>query len=456
MSLLLGIDVGSTLVKAVLFDRRGGVLAQASELVPVFRPHAGWVERDPEQVWRSVASVIRRCARRRAHQVSAIGVTGCGNGAVFLDGRLRPVRRGVLSSDTRAARLVARRASRVSHQPYPGQLPYLLRWLEAAEPARFRRLRHAVFWKDYVRARLTGLVSTDFTDAGAAGLLSLPSLRTAAGAPFLPPVRRSTDDAGAVVGESADCTGLLVGTPVYTGCIDCEAGAIGSGVSEPGEVSMIAGTWSINQCYARLLPRGRGHFLVNPSAMPGRWLVLEGSPSSAANFDWAVAALGERPRPAAAAREGASARRSGLIFLPRIAEGSAAFLGLEARHRRPDLLRAVMEGVVFAHRAHLERLRVGRVRRVVLTGGVAGSAAWCQMFADGLGCRVDVPEGTQMGALGAAIIAGVGAGAWRDIPSAQRAMVPKARTFRPSVRRHQALTRSYRQYRSHLTTLFPA
>jgi L-xylulokinase len=453
MSLLLGIDVGSTFVKAVLFDRKGAVVAQAAAPVPVVRPHAGWVERDAEQVWRAVCSVVRHCVRRRVRHVGAVGVTGCGNGAVFLDARLRPVRRGILSSDTRAARRVRTRAASPNHRPYPGQLPFLLRWLEAEEPARFRRLRHAVFWKDFVRARLTGRVATDVTDAGAAGLLSGPDLALRSADDVLPPVLRGTEQAGTVVGSAAEC-GLRAGTPVFAGCIDCEAGAIGSGVAGPGEVSMIAGTWSINQCYATRRPRERGHFLVNPATVPGRWLILEGSPSSAANFDWAIAALSARPHPAAAAAEGAGAGRSGLIFLPRVADGSAAFLGLEARHRRPDLLRAVMEGVVFAHRAHLERLRLKRVRRVVLAGGVSGSAAWCQMFADGLGCRVDVPAGAQMGALGAAIIAGVGSGVWRDIASAQRAMVPAAATFRPDPSRHRAMTRSYRQYRRHLATLF--
>mgnify|MGYP001549350758 CR=1 FL=1 len=451
---LLGIDVGSTVVKAAVFDRRGRVVAQAERAVPVARPRPGWVERDAEATWVAAAGVVRRVVRGRAKSVTAIGITGCGNGAVLLDRRRRPLRAGILSSDSRAARQLAAPDPGRGQVPYAGQLPWLVAWLRQAEPAVARRLAHAVFWKDFVRARLTDVVCTDFTDAGAAGLLAYPTRRWRRADPVLPPLRSSLDPAGTVTPAAAAVTGLRAGTPVFTGCIDCEATALGSGVHAPGEISMVAGTWSINQSYVVRPPRRPGHFLVNESVTPGRWLVLEGSPSSLANFDWARRTLGGLGA-AAATAVAARAPRSDLLFIPQVPTGRGAFVGLSPAHDRGALLRAVMEGIVFAHRAHVDRLlaSVGRLQRVTLAGGAARSRFWCQLFADGLGCPVDVPRGPQLGALGAAICAGVGAGLWPSVPAAQNALVPQKRIFTPDAARHAALSRDYERYQQQIQTL---
>jgi L-xylulokinase len=252
-------------------------------------------------------------------------------------------------------------------------------------------------------------------------------------------------------------TGLRAGTAVFVGCIDCEAEAIGGGVNRPGDVSVVAGTWSINQTYVAKPPRRRRHFLVNPAAQPGMWLVLEGSPCSAANFDWVVRTVGDGLTPTRAVIEAASAGRSGLLFIPHVPTGAGAFVRLSSAHQRGHLIRAVMEGVVFAHRAHLEKLQasIGRIKRVTLSGGAAASRFWCQLFADGLGCKVEVPRGDQLGALGAAICAGVGAGLWPDIPAAQKAMVPGKRVFSPNLNQHAALRRDYARYRRQIRLLVP-
>ena len=450
MSLLLGLDIGSTLIKAALFDARGRAIAVASRAVPVQRPQPGWVERDAGATWRAVAAVAKHCADGKARQISAIGITGCGNGAVFLDRRLQPLRSGILSSDTRAEAFMLAGARPAGQQPYAGQLPWLLRWLRAHEPATARRLAHTVFWKDFIRARLTGVVASDFTDAGAAGLLDYPSQRMLQGDSSLPPLQTSLAAAGEITRSAAALTGLVAGTPVFTGCIDCEAAAIGSGVHAVGHVSIVAGTWSINQAYADHPPRRNRHFLVNPSVEPGRWLIVEGSPNSAANFEWVLRLFGTDA--ATASRTASRSPATDLLFLPHVPAGRGAFVGLGPEHGRADLFRAVMEGVVFAHRDHVEKLAtsLGRIRRVTLCGGAARSPFWCQLFADGLGCPVDVPRGEQLGALGAALCAGVGAGRWSSLVSAQRALVPRVRAYSPDPKRHASLDRAYTRYRRSL------
>ncbi|MBL9208354.1 MAG: carbohydrate kinase [Opitutaceae bacterium] len=445
-ALLLGLDVGSTVVKAVLFDLRGRVIAAAEATVPVDRPYPGWVERDADATWHAAVAVIRRTVRGQAARIAAVGVTGCGNGAVLLDRRGRPLRAGILSSDTRATDFLQPFDGRRDQQAYAGQLPVLLAWVRAREPAVARRLAYAVFWKDFIRVRLTGVVASDFTDAGAAGLLDFPSQRMRRGDPAFPPLQASLATAGEITCPAAELTGLVAGTPVFTGCIDCEAAAIGSGVHAVGHVSIVAGTWSINQTYVDHPPRRGRHFLVNPSVEPGRWLVVEGSPNSAANFEWVLSLFGSD---ATTASRAASRRpATDLLFIPHVPAGRGAFVGLRPEHGSADLFRAVMEGVVFAHRDHVAKLAtsMGKVRRVTLCGGAARSPFWCQLFADGLGCPVDVPRGEQLGAWGAALCAGVGLGRWTSVVSAQRAMVPRLRTYSPDSHVRAVLDRAYKRY----------
>jgi len=443
---ILGLDIGSTLIKAVVFNRRGRVLAVASRSVPVRRPRRGWVERDAEATWLAAASAVREVAAGKS--MAAVGLTGCGNGAVFVDGKLNALRPGILSSDVRAVRWIQQRQA-AGQVAYAGQAGPLLRWFRAERPIEARQLAHVLLWKDFIRARLTGVVATEPTDAGAAGWL-VPGGRTLRrGDPALPPIRESLASAGQVTAVAERCTGLRAGTPVFMGCIDCEATALGTGVATADELSLVAGTWSISQRFVPRRPRRRDLFLVNPSAQPGRWLALEGSPSSSANLDWVVRLLGF-DGVAGALRCAQSAARSELLFVPRVPTGGGAFAELDAAHGRGHVVRAVVEGVAFAHRAHVEQLlsRAAAPRRVRLTGGMARSAFVSQTFADVLGCNVEVPEGIELGALGAALCAGVGLGLWTTLSEAQQATSRIAATFRPDPRRRAEFQRDYLRYRA--------
>jgi L-xylulokinase len=365
---------------------------------------------------------------------------------VFVDAHLKPLRQGILSSDQRAEAWV-RRDARRRQTAYAGQTGSLLRWFRAEEPAVARDLAHVLMWKDFVRAHLTGVVATEPTDAGAAGWLDPTSRSMRAQDPAIPPLRESLASAGEVTAAAERLTGIRAGTPVFMGCIDCEAAAIGSGITGDGELSLVAGTWSINQTFVDRMPRRRGHFLVNPSAQPGRWLVLEGSPTSAANLDWAVRVFGGGDT-ARALRLVERTPRTRALFVPRVPTGLGSWIGIDAGHGRGELLRAVIEGVVFGHRVHVEQLRGrGRApRRVRLAGGIARSSFGAQLFADVLGCAVEVPAGEEIGALGAALCAGVGAGVWPSLRVAQSEAVRVARTFRARADAHAALSRDFARF----------
>lgn len=420
------------MVKAAVFDRHGRPRAVAARPVRPSLSAPGRVERDPTTTWRAAATALREVVAEvgRADRISVVGITGCGNGAVWLDASGRPLGPGILASDTRAAEFTRRRE-------YPGQTAVLLRWVRAQEPGLARRVSRVAFWKDFVRLRLTGELHTEPTDLGAAGLA------TDTHEPMLPPRVASLGIAGHVTPTAARATGLRPGTPVVAGCIDCEAAAIGSGVSAPGELSLVAGTWSINQCFAatRPAPATRAAlFLANPSVLPGRWLLLEASPDSASHFDWLARATGGRADFAALAREAAAVGSEGPGFLPGLFGRGACFFGLRPAHARAALARGVMQGVCFAHRAHVEKLRAAgcRFRVVRLAGGAARSDFGCQLFADTLGLPVEVPAAGETGALGAALLAGVGVGVWPSVADAQRDTVRVARRFRPRENRDAA------------------
>lgn len=435
MAHLVGLDIGSTAIKAVRFDERGRVVVAASAVVSVSRPSERAVERDPEEVWSAATRVLRRVARRLPRTIRALGITGCGNGAIFLDGRCRPLRMGILSSDTRARDFLPDPPAQ-GQQAYPGQMAALLPWFRQQEPRASRRLRHVLFWKDYIRFRLTGEIATDQTDAGAGGLLRYPEGSLISADPVIPEVRSSLAIAGGVRAEVAALIGLPAKLPVFVGCIDCEAAALGSNLTSKGDVSVVAGTWSINQAWVDHPPVG-APFLINPSAIPGRWLVLEGSPTSAANFDWCTKALGLKSDFGRACNLARCAPAGGPLFVPRVLLGQGAFFGLNASQGRGAMLRAVMEGIVFGHRVHLRRLaeHIGSIQRVVLAGGAARSRFWCQLFADGLDVTVTVPRGGELGPRGAALCAGLGLGVWTDLSVAQKKFASKCDHFTPSPER---------------------
>jgi L-xylulokinase len=432
---LIGLDIGSTLVKAARFDRRGRLLAVSRRVVRIDRPAPGRVERDAEATWRAAAACLRGVAR--GARVAAVGITGCGNGAIFTDVAGALLLPGILSSDTRAAAWRPSSGRTATGAAYAGQTPGLIAWLKAEEPALARRAARVYSWKDYIRFRLTGESAADPTDVGAAGWAQ------AADEPWLAPVLPSLAVAGRVPAALAHATGLAADTPVVTGCIDCEAAAIGSGLGAAGDVSVVAGTWSINQLYRPLRATEADQvFLCNPCVRPGQWLWLEGSPTSAANFEWAMNTfLPGCPLTTAMARA-ARAPKEGPIFVPRVPLGTGAFFELGLPHGPADLVRAVMAGVAFSHRAHVERLQViageGKVR---LCGGAARSRFWSQLFADVLNRTVEIPAGEEVGALGAVLCAGVAVGWWPSLDVAQAEVVRVARRFEPKDNYDEAYVR---------------
>jgi L-xylulokinase len=478
---LLGVDAGGTVVKAVLFDLDGTALAEGHARCPLHHPGPGFVERDPEQVWQACVAAVATCLGRAEElghraRVAAIGVTGHGDGGYLVDAHGRPTRAAITASDGRAVAQATRLSTaEVLHRsgtyPFPGSPPPLMAWLAQHEPETLTATAAWLSCKDWLRLRLTGHLGTDYSDASGAfldirscaysdELLASYGLTRWRG--LLPPLSRSTDVVGRVSAAAAAQTRLRIGTPVVCGSHDCDAAAVGMGAVTPGTLSMIAGTFSINQVAsdtARVDPRWQTRVFLSP----GRYLAMGTSPASASNLDWFVRTRGPSG-PAAfetVNREVAEVPAgphdpAGPVFLPFLygaphgRDIGAGFLGVRGEHTRAHLLRAVLEGVVCNHRMHVEALRetyplAGPAR---LAGGGARSPVWVQLFADALGQAIEVPSVTEAGALGAAVLAGLGAGVWPDLTAAVAATTSVQRVVEPApagVRRFDAVYARYRR-----------
>jgi L-xylulokinase len=489
---LLGIDAGGTVVKAVLADEDGHQLATGQASHPASTPHPGWVERDMADVWAIAVTAIRRCldsAPVPATAITAIGVVGHNDGAYLVDAAHRPVRPAILASDTRAEPLLAgwRADGRLAAAlPIIGQEPFaaspiaLLAWLSEHEPAALERAAYFLFCKDWIRARLTGEIGTDPTEASAAftsvasavdgvaayddrilELYGLPQLSR-----LLPPIQPSTAIAGHVTAAAAEQTGLRAGTPVVTGAHDVDAAAVGVGAIETGQFSLVAGTFAINQVVSDDLHLD-GRWQARAFVAPGRLLNMSTSPASASALDWFVRRFSTDPEPVfdfVDDEVGSVADDPDIpLFLPflygtpLLPYAESAFLGLHGRHTRAHLLRAVLEGVVCNHRLHLDALRsaftIAPVARA--TGGGMRSARWRQLFADGLGMRIEVVDTEEAGARGAAVLAGVGIGCYTDLSDAVTRTVRLATVHEPDTAGAAAFEQTFARFTAATEALRP-
>ncbi|ALN73721.1 FGGY-family carbohydrate kinase [Aureimonas sp. AU20] len=474
MASLLGIDNGLTVTKAVVFDIDGTQLSVARRRVPQSMPRPRWVERDPAGLWTATAEAIREAialSGRPAEDIRAVAATAHGDGVYLLDRDRRPLRPGILSLDSRALDLVSawrqgplfeKALALTGQTPHVSAPSALLAWLKAEEPETFAEIGHVLACKDWLRFCLTGEVGTDRTEAStsftdvrtqiysaeALELFGLSELGSA-----LPPMFGSGEIAGVVTREAAEATGLVAGTPVAAGLHDVTASALGIAAHRPGCVGIVAGTYSINEVVSKA-PRTDPRWFCRNAIEPGCWNSMSISPASTANYDWFLDRLCERDQKAAieagqsihavlaAEMEAAFARPSTLFFHPYLFgsphgdAASASFLGLHGWHDRSDMLRAVLEGIAFNHRTHVDALRDGfPFESAMLTGGGSRNPAFAQLFADVLAMPVSVPGTEEAAAFGAALCAGASVGLYASPLADPRDLSVVTRTFEPDARR---------------------
>lgn len=470
---LLGIDVGNTVIKAVLFGLDGERVSSYAIDGQSTTPEPGHVERDLDELWRNAKEALQHCIAEAGidpRQIIAAGCAGHGNGLYLLDQDDRPLV-GIQSLDTRAAGVAEELTSAhgdalhaaTLQEPWPSQTPVLLAWMRRHHPDVVDRAGTLVMCKDYITFQLTGQKVSDISDMSGAGLLKMPECRyddellALYGLDglqrLLPRLIDPTEIAGTVTAEAAAQTGLAEGTPVVGGLFDVIASALGAGVVETAATSIIAGTWSVNQ-YLAEEPVVDRDLLMVAAFGPARFMIMDNSATSASHLEWYVREFVERgghhedPFGFCHRRLSEVTPRIDdpyfhpyLYGSPQGAERRSGFYGVAGWHGEGHLIRALFEGVVFEHRRHVERLEAAgaTIDRATLSGGGSRSPVWAQMLADTLGIPISVAAEDETGALGAALAAGVGVGAFSDYEDAAAHMTRIRKVYEPDA----AMTEHY-------------
>jgi xylulokinase len=470
MTSLVGLDVGTSGVKALRLSPEGAVIARVEEEYPLSIPQPGWAEQDPEDWWRAAEAAL---ARLGGEEAAGIGISGQMHGLVALDEEQRLLRPAILWNDQRTAAECAEIENLVGlhelvrlsgNRALPGFTAPKLLWLRRHEPETYARIAHVLLPKDYVRLRLTGELATDVADASGTLMLDVAHRRWSAEllealeipADWLPPLLESP----AVAGHTG------AGIPIAAGAGDQSAGALGVGVDRPGPLSVVLGTSGV--VFAALPgfaadPEGRVHAFCH--AVPGSWHAMGVMLSAAASLQWLRRAVGpdEPYDKLLAEAEQWPPGAEGLTFLPYLVgertphvdpSARGAFVGLELPHDRGALVRAVLDGVAFGLRDCLEVLRSLGIEAEVarVSGGGARSDLWLRIVASVLGVPLERTAAEEGAAFGAALLGGVAGGVFADVHEAVSATVRVTHRIEPEPRWIEPYAAAYDRYRS----LYPA
>ena len=465
--MLIGVDIGTSGAKAILMREDGTILSSRREEYGISAPRPGWAEQRPEMWFEKATACLRAVAAERPGEVKGIAFSGQMHGIVLVDAGGTPVRDAIIWADARSGaeveaitaaigpdRLCATTLNRVA----AGFGLASLVWLRNHEPHSLEQAACMLCPKDYVRFRLGGEMVQEASDASATCCMDvrrgewawdiLDALRLPAG--IFPRIGTAADLAGRLTAEAAELCGLPIGTPLYCGGADnCMAG-IGAGLIGEGWLGANIGTGGqVGAVASRPVFDREFRTSTFCHPLPGRWTIFGATLAAGLALRWfrdaffperSFADLSEL---AARAEPGAG----GLLFLPYLAgertpwldpAARGVFWGLSLRHGAAEMCRAVMEGVTFALNQSFE-LIVGAgvaAERVLAMGGGAASSLWPQIQADMFGLPVQVAEGGDA-CVGAAIVAGVGAGTYRDIPQGVVAAVRQnGRIFEPDAGNH--------------------
>ncbi len=459
MALLIGLDVGTSGLKAVAVDAGDGrVAASALREYPIYTPAPGHAEQAGEDFVRAAYDALGAVAVALGPalpDVRGIGLSGQMHSAMLLDGDRRLVRRAILWCDTRTSAECAeitralgpdglrRTVRNLALEGFT--LPKLL-WVRAHEPEVYAKIRHVVMPKDYVALALTGALGTDVSDAS--GTLAFDPLRRAwsrealdavgVDPAWFPRARESAEVVGALTREAAEVTGLREGIPVVAGAADNAAAAVGLGVVRAGRGMVSIGTSGVVLAHTDALRVDRALRLhAFCAAAPGASYAMGVMLSAGASLRWFRDVIAKRPYDAITADAARAPRGSGgAVFLPYLmgertphndARARGAFAGLSASTGEAELSRAVLEGITYGLADSLALMRAAdppvELRELRITGGGARSAVWRQMLADVFGVEVAVTSSDEGAAFGAAVLAGVGAGVFASVADAADALV---------------------------------
>lgn len=483
----LGIDTSTTSSKALLIDEQGNVIAVASNPHTLQTPKPLWSEQDPREWWEAVSASIKSVLEKAGiggEGVAAVGLTGQMHGLVLLDSDGMVLRPAILWNDQRTQSQCDEIHQIVGKERFiqitgnvalTGFTAPKILWVKKNEPEVFAKAKHVLLPKDYVRLKLTGEYAMDKADGAGTVLFDLKArdwsdeILSALDIPraWMPKTFEGTEFTSYVTEEAAQLTGLKVGTPVAAGGGDQAAGAVGVGAVEPGIVGLTVGTSGVvfaTTPSALIEPEGRLHAFCH--AVPGMWHFMGVMLSAAGSLQWYRDTLTPEMSfdDLLMEAEVITVGSEGLQFLPYLSGertphpdplARGAFIGLTLRHSRAHMTRAVLEGVAFGLKDSftlIQNAGLGTIIQVRASGGGTKGALWRQIMASVLNAELVTVNTTEGGAYGAALLAGVGAGAWSDVVSACKACVKITGSTQPDPMQVDAYRKSYAIYQE----LYPA
>jgi xylulokinase len=453
--LLVGADIGTTNIKVVAFDPSGKAVAQASTPTPTHYPRPGWAHHDPEELWRSFAETLRRVTGRLddAGRLASIAVASMGEAAVPLDARDRPTHEIIAWFDRRTrpqAEWLDRKVGRdrlfdatgLSLQPIFGLCKLI--WLKENAPDAFERTSSWLNVADYVAFRLSGVRATDYSLASRTLALDLHEKRwdeeilreTGIPPDLFAPLRPSGTLLGSITPEAAEATGLPRSVQVAVGGHDHVCGALAAGVTEPGTMLNSLGT--AEAIFLPLdeplpVPEMGQQGYTQGAHVAGGYYVFGGLYTSGASVEWFRSALGDEAgyETLISEAERVPAGSLGVFFLPHLRLANppyddpasrGAFVGLSTDAARGVLFRAVLEGLAFDSRNSLEPLlgysNVDELQTIYAIGGGTQNRLLMRIKATVLDREITTLGVEEATSLGAAILGGIGAGVYADVPSA--------------------------------------
>ena len=489
MKYILGIDVGTSSVKAVLFDANGREVHSAGCAGRTYQ-RGNIAEQDMLEVWENVKTCIRAVAAKADGTVEGIGITGQGEGCWLVDREGNPLQNAILWCDGRAAAQVEEitkvhpELGQLYHKtvgctPLSGSAMMLLRWMAAHREDVLKKAWRLFNCKDYIRYRLTGVMGTEITDAFMSLIdadsdkvavellekLGLSQYRDLIAEPFA-----SGEIAGMLSEEAAAEVGLPAGIPVVAGAVDTSATALGLGAIHAGDACVILGTTCASEIIltAADCRFGEGNTRYEKHAVPGLYMDLQPTMNGTPNIDWILrnVARTEAFHEVDAMLQRVPVGSCGVMYHPYIGAAGerapfyhphacASFMGLRQETTAEILVRAVYEGICMSIRDCLGPM-IGR-GTLYLGGGGAKSEIWPQILADAVGMAVAIPDGKEIGAKGVAMICGVALGWYQDYQEAVEKTCSYARIYRPdpvNVKKYDMLYELYREMRLQYASLW--
>lgn len=496
MAYILGVDIGTSGTKTVLFSEDGNPVASSTYEYPLYTPQNGYAEQDPLDWWNATVSTIKDVIGQsevNPEDIKGIGLSGQMHGLVMLDAEDRPIRKSIIWCDQRTAKEVVEITDKVgadrlieitANPAITGFTAAKIMWVKNNEPENYEKCRHILLPKDYIRFMLTGEYATEVSDASGMQLLDIPNrcwsdevlTKLGIDKALLGKVYESPDITGTITKKVAELTGLKEGTPVVGGAGDNAAAAVGTGVVEDGKAFTTIGTSGVVFAHTSDIAidkKGRVHTFC--CAVPNCWHVMGVTQSAGHslkwfrdNFAWAemetALAMGVDPyylmdKEADSVPIGANR----LLYMPYLngertphldPDARGVFFGLSAMHKKKDMLRAVMEGVSYSLRDCVEVMREMdiNVSDMMACGGGGTSPLWRQMLADLYSCPVKTASSKEGPALGVALLAAVGAGIYSSVPEACRAVIKTDKVQEPIEDNSRQYEKVYEMYRK----LYPA